>query len=250
MKINNTNTRVELNPHHLGMLYKVGDLMAQQIAILCDSNPEEREIKNKLDKMHRLVFGILRSQPRLSPGDFDITDYIPNNSIINNNLRCLYYEDGNVVATDGRILLQIPCRYKRKFEKQCIRPDGTILKGHRYVDYKHAIPSPDNIGTRQDIPLYAIKRVLNDFLYERFRKSNKISIKFEPTEIVQVFPHAFIQAKYLYLIYKAIPKIRTTEFCLDKEKKTIMLKSKKGLIVVLLEPMWHTSLENYNIKKL
>lgn len=62
-------------------------------------------------------------------------------------LRGVYYDNGNVVASDGHILAIVKSDYDTEREGQIITSDGQVLEGYKYPNYKGVIPTTDGWPT-------------------------------------------------------------------------------------------------------
>lgn len=186
--------------------------------------------KAKFAKMIEEVF--YAESPVIKGAKFDIYKFASDDPI-KPVLNCVYYDNGNVVATDGYIIAVIKSDYDKEREGQIITSDGQVLEGYKYPNYKGVIPTTDGWAA-YNIDVAKVRDIIKRS--KAWAKTNGYKQNCT-NRLIKIGPACF-SLKYFELLVSGMEYIGENTLMIKDERTCAVCKNDKGTLMLMpyIEP--------------
>lgn len=189
----------------------------------CDGLTDEQ--KQKFNQMIEEVF--YAESPVIKGGKFDIYKFVGNEPY-RPVLTGVYYDNGNVVATDGYIIAAIKSDYDKEREGQIITSDGQVLEGYKYPNYKAFIPTTDDYSA-YNIDFAKVRDIIKRS--KAWAKANGYKQNCT-NRLIKIGP-AYYSLKYFELLTSGMEHIGENKLMIKDERTAALCKNDKGTLMLM-----------------
>ena len=189
----------------------------------CDGLTDDQ--KQKFNEMIEEVF--YAESPVIKGGKFDIYKFASDDPI-KPVLNCVYYDNGNVVATDGYIIAVIKSDYDKEREGQIITSDGKVLDGYKYPNYKGVIPTTDG-RTAYNIDVAKVRDIIKRS--KAWAKANGYKQNCT-NRLIKIGP-AFFRLDYFEILVSGMEHIENNVLMIKDETTAALCKNDKGTLMLV-----------------
>lgn len=165
--------------------------------------------------------------PVIKGGKFDIYKFVGNEPY-RPVLTGVYYDNGNVVATDGYILAVIKQDYEATREGQIITSDGHVLEAYKYVNYKGVIPTTDG-WSAYNIDFAKVRDIIKRS--KAWAKANGYKQNCT-NRLIKIGP-AYFSLKYFELLVSGMDYIGVNKLVIKDGTTCTVCQNDKGTLLLM-----------------
>ena len=194
----------------------------------CDGLTDDQ--KQKFNQMIEEVF--YAESPVIKGSKFDPYKFVDADNP-HRQLTGVYYDNGNVVASDGRIISVIKSEYPSEREGQIITSDGQVLEGYKYPNYKGVIPTTDG-WSAYNIDVAKVRDIIKRS--KAWAKANGYKQNCT-NRLIKIGP-AYFSLKYFELLLSGMEHIGENKLMIKDEITASVCKNDNGTLLLMphLEP--------------